>query len=100
VSAHPEIIAELEMALKRFQKYESIPASSLVRYDRCEIDQEPYDAGILVIDLASRIVAFKSTYSYPGPEGAVRYHDGTQGTDFPLRYRLSDDWLFLTSIED
>jgi hypothetical protein len=29
----------------------------------------------------------------------VQYHDGTQCTGFRLRYRLSDDWIFLHSIE-
>jgi len=100
LSAEPETIDELEAALKRFEKCETIPASSLSRHARYDIDEEPYDAGILVIDLAARIVACESTYSLPGRDGSVDYHDGTQCTGFPLHYRLSSDWLFLRSIED
>lgn len=100
LSAEPKTIAELETALNRFQKCESIPASSLKRREGREIDDRPYDAGILVIDLAARIVACESTYSLPGPSGLVAYHDGEQCTGTPLSYQLADDWVFLDSIEE
>ena len=100
LSAEPETIDELEAALMRFQKCTSIPASSLYRSERCEIDETPYDAGILVIDLAARMVSCESTYSLPGPRGAVYYHDGTQCTEILIEYQLSDDWIFLRSIEE
>ena len=100
LSADPATLEELESVLKRFEKCDSIPASSLYRCERCAIDEEPYDAGILVIDLAARIVACKSTYSLPGRDGTVAYHDGHSSTGFPIVYRLSDDWIFLRSIDE
>ena len=100
LSADPKTLEELEAALNSFQKCDSIPASSVKRYDERELDDAPYDAGILVIDLAARIVACESTYSLPGPSGIVKYHDGTQCTDQWLNYQLSDDWVFLDSIEE
>ena len=100
LSAEPETIDELETALKRFEKCESIPASSLRRQERGPIDEEPWDAGIMVIDLPARMVASESTYSQPTRKGEVDYHDGTNSTGFPLRYLLSDDWLFSRSIEN
>lgn len=100
LSAEPETVDELEAALSRFQKCTSIPASSLSRYERCEIDETPYDAGILVIDLAARTVSCESTYSLPGPRGTVEYHDGIQCTGVPIKYQWSDDWMFLRSIEE
>lgn len=33
-------------------------------------------------------------------DGTVEYHNGTQCTGFPLRYRLSDDWIIERSIEE
>lgn len=99
LSAEPETIEELEDALKRFEKNATIVGRPRSR-DAHAIDEEPYDAGILVIDLAARIVACESTYSLPVRDGSVAYHDGTQCTGFPLHYRLSSDWLFLRSIED
>ncbi|HEV8367586.1 MAG TPA: hypothetical protein VGQ39_06495, partial [Pyrinomonadaceae bacterium] len=98
MSAEPETIDELEAGLKRFQKCESIPASSLHRKQRGPIDDKPWDAGILVIDLPARMVASESTYSLPTRKGKGDYHDGTQSTGFPLRYLLSDEWLFRRSI--
>lgn len=100
LSTEPETIEDLESALSRFQACTTIPASSLIRIDRCEIDDTPYDAGILVIDLAARIVSCESTYSLPGPRGTVQYHDGTQCTEIYIEYHLSDDWMFLRSIEE
>ncbi|MFN2517248.1 MAG: hypothetical protein ABR556_13645, partial [Pyrinomonadaceae bacterium] len=63
------------------------------------LDTEPWDAGIVVIDLAARIVAVESTYSMPQAEGEVHYHDGTSSTDITVLYRLPDDWLFVNSVE-
>ena len=100
LSAEPDTIDELESALKRFKKCDSIPASSLRRGPRGPIDQQPWDAGILVVDLAARIVASESTYSEPTRKGTVAYHDGTHSTNFPLRYLLPADWLFLRSVEN
>jgi hypothetical protein len=98
LSAEPETIDELETALKRFQKCESINASSLHRQKRGPIDERPWDAGILVIDLPARIVACESTYSLPTREGKVDYHNGSHSTGFPLPYLLSDDWEFSPTI--
>lgn len=100
LSADPETIDELEMALKRFQRCETIPASSLNRYTGRDIDETPYDAGILVIDLASRTVACELVYSLPGPCGTVEYHNGIQCTGFGVGYRLPDGWMFLRSVDE
>jgi hypothetical protein len=100
LSAEPETIHELEAALVRFEKdlpsFYAFPMFS----DTSRPDTEPYDAGILIIDLASRIVACDSTYSMPGPEGTVNYHNGNEATDIPIFYRVPSDWLFLYSIEE
>jgi len=62
--------------------------------------EEPWDAGVVIIDLAARIVAAESTYSQPHGRGEVRYHDGTQSTDFVVLYSVSDEWKFLNSIAE
>src|SRR5215204_5531416 len=97
LSAEPETIDELVAALQRFQTH----AADLQSHFRLgsEPNLEPYDAGILIIDLAARVVACESTYSLPGPKGEVYYHDG-QRTDLPIFYCVSDDWLFLDSVEE
>jgi hypothetical protein len=119
LSAEPETIAELEAALARYIKprdtngYFTLfssthcPTNSSVSsaesepiHDfRAALDTEPWDAGIVVIDLAARIVACDSTYSQPGPEGELFYHDGQALTDIPILYRVPDDWLFVNSVD-
>jgi hypothetical protein len=119
LSAEPETIAELEAALARYIKLRDAdgyftwftathhPANFRSPSDNSEtghsfsvaLDAEPWDAGIVVVDLPARIVATQSTYSQPGPEGEVFYHDGHALTDIPILYRLPDDWLFVNSVD-
>jgi hypothetical protein len=100
LSTEPETITELEAGLARYLK--PLDGQSTIMWLRTAtcIDERPWDAGIVVIDLAARIVASESTYSQPGPEGQVNYHNGEHSTDVPVIYRLSNDWLFLDSIEE
>jgi hypothetical protein len=99
LSAEPESIAELSAALTRYIKPrdDSSPFQSF--RSAAEIDAEHWDAGIVIIDLTSRIVALESSYSQPQAEGEVHYHDGTESTDITVLYRLPDDWLFVNSVE-
>jgi hypothetical protein len=123
LSAEPETIAELEAALARYHKPREAsgyfswfystqcPTNCLTSRGsssdssesaddlRAALDTQPWDAGIVVIDLAARIVAIDSLYSQPGPEGEVFYHDGQALTDTPILYRVPDDWLFVNSVD-
>jgi hypothetical protein len=119
LSAEPETIAELEAALSRYIKPRdtngcfnlffsihcptnfsvSSAESGPIHDFRAALDTEPWDAGIVVVDLAARIVASDSLYSQPGPEGEVFYHDGQALTDVPILYRVPDDWLFVNSVD-
>ena len=98
LTAEPETIAEFESALHRFIKPESdwSPLRGFLDHE----DLEPYDAGIVAIDLAGRTVGFETTYSIPHFEGNVRvpreYADGDDDVYIP--YRLPDDWTFVDTI--
>ena len=63
LTAEPETIPEFESALGRYVKSESDwpPLRGFKRHE----DLEPYDAGIVAIDLSSRTVGFDTTYSLP-----------------------------------
>lgn len=110
LSAEPETIAELSSALTRYIKplddrspfatFHSSVHSSVSSSVSTPLDTKPWDAGIVVIDLAARIVASESTYSMPHPSGEVRYHDGTISTDVAVMYRVPDDWSFVSSIDE
>ena len=119
LSAEPESIAELEAALKRYvgtapSRKGQMPVgpkalANMVKnppgvfasfHSFPEIDDAPWDAGILIIDLAARIVAEESTYSQPQPRGEVLYHNGAHATEVWVLYAISDDWKFLHSIAE
>ncbi|MDX6611452.1 MAG: hypothetical protein QOD75_638 [Blastocatellia bacterium] len=99
LSAEPETIPELAAALARYIKPVDDTGPFQWFRSATEIDAERYDAGIVIIDLAGRIVAVESSYSQPQHEGVIDYHDGTQATDVEVMYRLPDDWLFVNSVE-
>jgi hypothetical protein len=87
--AEPETIEELDLAMQRFA------APSLGGHFggfHSGEDDQPYDAGALVIDLAARLVACESSYFAPSTEGWVAYNDGHAATDIGVRYHLSDEW--------
>jgi len=95
--AEPETIEELETALQRFIECES--DWSPFRWFKKHADFEPYDAGIVVIDLAARVLVVDSTYSSFSKEGTIRIADD-DGEDFDLPYRLPDDWQIVRSIPE
>ena len=92
LAADPVTMEELEAATERFAKpTPNCPFFGNLTHGHCA---EPYDAGLVVIDLVARLVVVDSTYSCPGREGFVEYHDGRSCTRTALRYHLADDWLF------
>lgn len=95
LTAEPETIEELESALQRFIERES--DWSPFRMFRGHEDFEPYDAGIVIIDLAAKLIASESTYSAFSRKGTIRIVDD-DGNDFGLPYRLSDEWKIVSSI--
>lgn len=98
LSAEPETIEEFQDAMERFIK----PVDNHPCFAGFEkgTNHQPWDAGIIVIDLAARVVATESTYSVPEPRGKVQYHGGGEPTDVWLPYRLTGDWLFLDSVAE
>jgi hypothetical protein len=99
LSAEPETISELCSALERYIRPIDGAFPFACFRPRSEVDPEPWDAGLVIIDLASRIIAADSTYSQPLFESNVFYHDGEKGTDVAIPYRLPADWLIVNSVE-
>ena len=97
LSGEPETIEELEAAVARFIK----PTSEYNVFDFFNegICEEPWDAGIVLIDLAARIVAAESTYSSLQKQGRVQYHDGSTATDIWVHYQVPDDWVFIRHMD-
>ena len=95
LTAEPETIDELAWAVERFVNSEN-DASAFARFAQYE-NLEPYDAGIMVIDLAGRVIAADSTYSLPAVNGSVRVPSeiAEDNEDVAIPYRLSPDWLIV-----
>jgi hypothetical protein len=99
LSAEPETFAEIQSALTRYLKdIDGRPPLEALRPSRI-VNTEPWDAGIVIIDLAAQVIASNSTYSQPQPEGSVAFHDGRSATDISIWYRIPDTWEFVESIE-
>ena len=96
LSTEPVTIEELQDAMTRFIK----PVNDFRPFAAFDAgtNGEPWDAGVIFIDLAARIVATESSYCIPSSEGRVQYHDGVQATDAWLPYRAPEDWLFVNSV--
>jgi hypothetical protein len=71
LSADPVTLEELEDASARFARPR--PNGRFFAKLRPGLCDEPYDAGLVVVDLVARLVVVDSTYSSPGKEGTVEY---------------------------
>jgi hypothetical protein len=98
LSADPETIAELQAALSRFLPVDA-RREFFARW-RSGIRPTPWDAGLCVIDLAARVVVLQSSYSRPGPRGAVTQPHASHERDAAVRYHVAEDWLFLHEGQD
>lgn len=99
LSAEPETIAEYRSAIERYIEVESdwgifhgfVSGETL----------EPVDAGIIVIDLPSRVIGYDTTYSIPSLQGRVKvsskFVDEQEG-DIYVPYKLPSDWKAVESI--
>lgn len=96
LAAEPDTIEELDHAMRRFMGGDH--RSCFAQFQPGD-DAQPWDAGIVVIDLAARLAVGKSTYSATMVEGSIRslrhdaqQRDGAQEGEVWVNYRLSDDW--------
>jgi hypothetical protein len=97
LAAEPETIEELENATARFAKPADNERHLAEFLDG--VNEEPWDAGIVFVDLAARVFAAESSYSILMPGGEVQFHNGLELTKVWLPYRISRDWLFLDSVD-
>ncbi|SFI80215.1 hypothetical protein [Planctomicrobium piriforme] len=93
LSADPSTLVELEAACGRYQKRTS--NHPILSNLKSGLRDEPYDAGIVVIDLAARLILVDSTYSSPQLTSEICYHNGDCGTNKWLRYHLANDWVLI-----
>lgn len=88
----PETLDELDRALERFIAPDEW---SNLRGFYEGVDDRPFDAGVVIIDLAARLIVCDSTYSEAMTDGFVAYDDRTGATDVHIGYHLDNDWLIV-----
>ena len=98
LTAEPETVEELGLALARFIKPQG-DWSPFAGFRKGE-NFESYDVGLVVIDLAARVVAIESSYSQPAAEGSFRAQSEFAEEDVWVPYRLSDEWLCVYSLPE
>ncbi|MBL7044855.1 MAG: hypothetical protein ISR77_39880 [Pirellulaceae bacterium] len=92
LAADPETIEELAVAVGRFLCGSEDGDFFDGWHDG--VCHEPWDAGIVFVDLAGRLVASRSSYSSFSHRGTVAWHDGDADGGLMLPYHLSGDWEF------
>lgn len=97
LSAGPETIEELDRALDRFIAPDEW-SNFRGFHEGC--DDRPYDAGLVVVDLAAALLVCDSTYCSASHEGAVSYHNGKAATEVWVQYHLPAEWKIVYHTED
>ncbi len=97
LAADPETIEELDLAVGRFLRR----AEDCGFFDGWHggVCLQPWDAGIVFVDLAGRLVVSLSTYSSFGHRGTVAWYDGDAAGELMLPYHLSSDWEFSHDVD-
>jgi hypothetical protein len=107
LAAEPETLEELETAVTRYDR--PILREGFLKHLREGVNETPWDAGAIIIDLPARLVAAATepVLYQPAAQGDVRYcPDPPPPPDTPaeelvwLYYQLSADWLFVNSLSD
>jgi hypothetical protein len=98
LSADPVTLDELQDSVVRYAK--PVPGSRFFANLKPGLCAEPYDAGLVVIDLAAKLVVVNSTYSSLETAGGIEYHNGHCCTETVLPYHVADDWQFANELVD
>jgi len=98
LTAEPETIEELGLALARFIK----PPENRSPFSEFKNGKnlDPYDTGVALIDLASRVIVVDPIQFEGQGEGSIHVQSEFAEEDVYVPYRLSGDWLFVPSIAE
>jgi len=96
LAAEPEAIDELAIALERFE-YQG--KRLLHRGLHCGFRDDPWDSGIVLIDLPGRLLIAESSYDHFQHSSSVCYHNGSSATNLSIRYLLPADWSIENSVD-
>lgn len=88
LAAEPQTIEELDLAMSRFDVEDK--RQHFAHFHLGDSD-EPWDAGLVVIDITARLIAYQSSYSSILSKGTIH----CPKFDAEFNFRLFDDWEIL-----
>ncbi|HND52721.1 MAG TPA: hypothetical protein PLV92_10010, partial [Pirellulaceae bacterium] len=97
LTAEPETIEELETAVGRFLR--PLDADSPLQLLKAGDSDEPWDAGLVMIDLPSRVIVAATDDDSFVRAGAIEWLDDAARQRVKIPFWLPDDWLMVTSRE-
>jgi len=107
LTAEPETLEELEAAIARY--YKPIINDGYLKNLGAGVNETPWDAGLVIIDLPARLIvaATEPALYEPAAHGFALYcpdpppelHEASEEDIVWLPYRLSEDWLLVNSLE-
>jgi hypothetical protein len=108
LTAEPETLEELETAIARYDK--PVSSQGFLKHLKEDVNDAPWDAGVIIIDLAARLVvgATEPALYEPVSPGFTLYcpDPPPDWSTLPddefiwIPYRLSEDWLLIHSLEN
>ncbi|MGH9940675.1 MAG: hypothetical protein ACREAM_30895 [Blastocatellia bacterium] len=107
LTTEPETLEELEAAIERYDK--PIVNQGFLKHLNAGLSETSWDAGVIIIDLPARLIvaATEPALYEPAAHGFALYcpdppPDWSEASEEEivwLPYRLSEDWLFVNSLE-
>jgi hypothetical protein len=106
--AEPETLVELEDAIVRYDA--SIISRGFLKHLEVGVNETPWDAGVVIIDLTARLIACETEPAIYKPErhGFALYcadppldwFKSSQEEPIQIPYLISEDWLFTRTLDD
>jgi hypothetical protein len=106
--AEPETLEELEDAIARYDA--SIISQGFLKHLETGVNETPWDAGAVIIDLTARLIAGETEPAIykPGRHGFALYcadppldwFKSSQEELVQIPYLISEDWLFASALDD
>jgi hypothetical protein len=108
--AEPETLEELEDAIVRYDS--SVISQGFLKHLKSGVNETPWDAGVVIIDLPARLIAYQTESAFYQPDriGFALYciDPPLDGRNAPeeeeevvrIPYLISEDWLFSGSLAD
>lgn len=101
LSSDPNTMTELVAGFQQFEQpgFSYTLAEGLIGF-QATLVQKPLGAGMLLLDLAGKRIAYEASDWVAYDDGEVNFHDGQAQSAIMVPYRLHEDWEVSNTLED